>query len=329
MTLSIRNSEIFRAIKKIERDLEIMGQNVHNKSKLFLLNYETTVGSSIAVLNKSIIEPSFNIGVKSVKFRKKKRDSVLKNDISNRKITIAKKSSSHSWGFETDNTTELNSMDIEKECLVEETSFNYEEDRALASKDSEQTPKGSKILTKRALGKPLEKINFLDNDDNDILLDILLTFLPFLKTQVNIPVRKSFALDIGLDKVVGKFSQKKLQVVKKLFSRINDFREVSTPSKFAGIIRALFIFKSSLAQTSKKTEDMKILVNTDLKKSTGCLDWAVVIKKIPVGTSAEAVRTVLSKFEIIKSIKMQLVGLWQKAIVKFEQIDHADLVTTK
>ncbi|KAG9299609.1 hypothetical protein G9A89_020780 [Geosiphon pyriformis] len=56
---------------------------------------------------------------------------------------------------------------------------------------------------------------------------------------------------------------------------------------------------------------------------------AVVLKKILVGTLAEAVHAALSNFGIIKSIKMQLVGLWQKAVMEFEQLDQADLVTAE
>ncbi|KAG9295124.1 hypothetical protein G9A89_006105 [Geosiphon pyriformis] len=118
-------------------------------------------------------------------------------------------------------------------------------------------------------------------------------------------------------------------VVRKLFSKINGFGETSTLSKFAGIIRVLSTSKSSLAQASKKAEKAKILVNTNFKKSSKHSDWAVVIKKIPVGTSAEAVRAVLSKFGIIKLIKMQLVRLWQKAVIEFEWVDYADLVAAK
>ncbi|KAG9298409.1 hypothetical protein G9A89_000408 [Geosiphon pyriformis] len=65
------------------------------------------------------------------------------------------------------------------------------------------------------------------------------------------------------------------------------------------------------------------------KSSQEKLAMAVVLKKIPIGTLTKAVHTVLSEFGLIKSIKMQLVGLWQKAVVEFEQINHADLVVAK
>ncbi|KAG9302919.1 hypothetical protein G9A89_022336 [Geosiphon pyriformis] len=85
----------------------------------------------------------------------------------------------------------------------------------------------------------------------------------------------------------------------------------------------------SLAQASKKAEETKILVNTNLKKFSECSNWAVVLKEIPIETSTETVHAALSEFGLIKSIKMQLVRLWQKVVVEFEQINHADLVVAK
>ncbi|KAG9300023.1 hypothetical protein G9A89_009751 [Geosiphon pyriformis] len=209
--------------------------------------------------------------------------------------------------FETGDTTKSDSINMKEKCLVEETSFDYGEGGALVERDPNQTLTSSKVKTKKALGKPLSKINFSFNDvDDDILLDVPLKLLSPLKNLVNISVYKSFALDIGLDKMVGKSSQKKLQVVKRLFSKINGFGEVFTSSKFVGIIRALFTFESSLAQALKKAEKAKILVNIDLKKSTSCSDWAVVVKKIPVETFAEAVHAALSEFDTIKVIKANI-----------------------
>ncbi|KAG9306261.1 hypothetical protein G9A89_016165 [Geosiphon pyriformis] len=255
----------------------------------------------------SIIELGFNIGVKSAEPRKKRRDGALENNIGNWKFAIA----------ETGDITKSNSVNMEKKCLVEEISFNYGDNKAFNSKDSEHMLKSSKkTITKRMLEKLLEKINFLDDNSDNILLDKLVVLPPPLKNLVNVSIKKSFALDISLDNVVEKSAQEKLVVA-------------STPSKFAGIIRVTFTSELSLVQTSKKTEEVKILVNTNLKKSSGHSNWAVVLKEIPIGTLAEAVHTVLSEFRLIKSIKMQLVGLWQKAVIEFEQIDYANLVTTK
>ncbi|KAG9302032.1 hypothetical protein G9A89_021076 [Geosiphon pyriformis] len=274
------------------------------------------------------MEPSFNIGVKSAEFRKKRKGGVLENNIGNRKFAAAKVSNSCSWDSETSDTTESDSVDIEKECLIEKTSFDYEDSRAFAEENSEQILKSLKILTKKALGKPLGKINFLDDDIDNIFLDKPVVFPPPQKNLVNVSVRKFFALDISLDNVVKNSVQEKLVVVKKLFSRINGFGRTSISSKFAGIIKATFTSESSLAQASKKTEEVKILVNSNLKKSSGHSDQAVVLKKISVGTSTEAVHTALSSFGVVVSIKMQLVNLWQKAIIEFSKNQHRALLYT-
>ncbi|KAG9302152.1 hypothetical protein G9A89_020586 [Geosiphon pyriformis] len=252
------------------------------------------------------MEPGFNIGVKSAESRKKKRGNALENNIGNRKFTTAKVSSGHSWGSETGDTTESDSVDIKEKFLVEETSIDYREDGILAGRNLEQIPKSSKILTKKALSKPLRKIDFLGNDSDDIFLNKPVVFPPPLKKLVNVFVRKSFALDIGLDNVVGKSAQKKLVIIRKLFSKINGFGRASILLKFAGIIRVTFTSELSLVQTSKKTEEAKILVNTNLKKSSGHLNQTVVLKEIPIGTLTKAVRAVLSEFRLIKLIKMQL-----------------------
>ncbi|KAG9298752.1 hypothetical protein G9A89_012820 [Geosiphon pyriformis] len=256
-------------------------------------------------------------GFKAVVSRKKRKEGALAEGVGNRGIAV-------------EDTTESESIDMEKECLVEETSFNYGEGGALAGGDYDQMPTSSKVKTKKTLGKPLGKIDFSKDGSNDgVLSDAPLELLPPMKNLVNVPVRKSFVLDIGLDKVAGKSSQEKLIVVRKLFSGINGFGGASTPSKFSGIIRATFTSELGLMKATEKAIGANVMVNTDLKRSAGHSDRAVVLKKIPVGTSAEAVRTVLSEFGIIKLIKMQLVGLWQKAVVEFEQSEHADLVAAK
>ncbi|KAG9307663.1 hypothetical protein G9A89_023228 [Geosiphon pyriformis] len=84
----------------------------------------------------------------------------------------------------------------------------------------------------------------------------------------------------------------------------------------------------NLAQAMEKTRAANILVNTDLKKFFVHSDWIVVLKKIPIGILTETVHAVLSEFGIIVLIKMQLVGLWQKTVVKFEQIDQVNLVVS-
>ncbi|KAG9291303.1 hypothetical protein G9A89_021805 [Geosiphon pyriformis] len=146
----------------------------YDKSKPFILDYEATVDSSIAVMKKTAEASGSNASFKPVLLRKKRRG-------------------------EAGDTTGSNSIDMEEKCLVEETSFDFGE--------------GSKVKMTKALGKPLGKINFLAcNDDNNILLDAPLDLPPFLKNMVNVLVRKFFVLDIGLDKMFGKSSQEKLVV---------------------------------------------------------------------------------------------------------------------
>ncbi|KAG9290068.1 hypothetical protein G9A89_010374 [Geosiphon pyriformis] len=269
-------------------------------------------------MKKVVKEFRFGGGFKPVLSRKKRKCVVLEESISSKEDS------------KTGNTTKSESIDIEKKCLVEETSFDYGKRGTIIGRDHNYISKEPNVKTTKALGKPLDKINFSSYDDNDdVLLDTSLELPSPLKNLVTVSVRKSFTLDIDLDKIVGKSSQEKLMVIRKLFLKINGFGGTSTASKFAEIIRALFTSESSLAQASKKAEDVKILVNSNLKKSTGHLDQTVVVKEILVETSAEAVCAVLSEFGIIKLIKIQLVELWQKAVVEFEQLDHADLVAAK
>ncbi|KAG9288445.1 hypothetical protein G9A89_015651 [Geosiphon pyriformis] len=294
-----------------------------------MFDYKATVGPYTAIMKKAVKSSSSGDGFETVLSRKKRRSGVLEDGSSGKKVA-SKVQESHSWSSETGNTTESKSIDMEKECLVEETSFDFGKGSALAGGNHDQTPTSLKVKTKKALGKPLRKIDFSKkSDDNSILSDAPLELPSPLKNLVNVLVRKSFALDIGLDKVASNSSQEKLVVVRKLFFGINGFGGVSTPSKFSGIIRIMFTSESSLMKATDKATSTKILVNTDLKKSSERSDQAVVIKKIPIEISAEAVHTALSKFGVIKAIKMQLIGLWQKAVVEFEQPDQTDLVAAE
>ncbi|KAG9296020.1 hypothetical protein G9A89_011872 [Geosiphon pyriformis] len=251
-------------------------------------------------------------GFKAVASKKKRKGGALVEGVDNGRVA-AEVPGVCSWGSETGDTTESESVDMEEECLVEETSFDYGEGGALAGRDYDQTPTSSKVKTKKVLGKPLEKIDFSkDGSDDGVLSDAPLELPPSMKNLVNVPIRKSFALNIGLDKVAGKSSQEKLVVVRKLFSGINGFGGASTSSKFSMIIRAMFTSESSLMKATDKAAN-----------------WAVVIKEIPVGTLAKAVHAALSEFGVIKMIKMQLIELWQKAVVEFERSDQADLVAAE
>ncbi|KAG9300299.1 hypothetical protein G9A89_011372 [Geosiphon pyriformis] len=140
---------------------------------------------------------------------------------------------------------------------------------------------------------------------------------------------KSFALDIELSAVPGKTVSDKLICVKKIFYQVDGFGGASTPSKFPGIIRLSFTSEQSLIKARVMAISEKILVNDNLRKVNSHSDWEVIVKEIPVDLPKSAIETVFSKFGKIISIKVQLIGLWQKALVEYELSKIADLVATK
>ncbi|KAG9297989.1 hypothetical protein G9A89_018817 [Geosiphon pyriformis] len=101
-----------------------------------------------------------------------------------------------------------------------------------------------------------------------------------VKTQVEVSVKKSFALDINLSAVEGKSAMAKTQVIRKLFSKINGFGRATTPSKFEGIIRSTFTSSESMEKAMSLVKENNIIVNSDLKKQRIHSDWAMVIKEI-------------------------------------------------
>ncbi|KAG9297128.1 hypothetical protein G9A89_019409 [Geosiphon pyriformis] len=223
-----------------------------------------------------------NDNFKPIFSRKKKRGGVLENGFGS-KIVSSKIQNSHSWSSETSNTTESDSINIEEECLVEETSFRQESREESGGVDTDMTPKGLKrIVTKHFLGKLLGIINFgIENNDDDDILDGLLSFPLFfsLKHMVQVLVRKSFALDINLGVVADKSFQEKLAYVRKIFSGVNGFGG-----------RLLLPQNLAMMAVAKLTNDHDIVVNTNLKRpGNNCMNWAIVLKKISVGTSVEAV----------------------------------------
>ncbi|KAG9302790.1 hypothetical protein G9A89_009567 [Geosiphon pyriformis] len=82
-------------------------------------------------------------------------------------------------------------------------------------------------------------------------------------------------------------------------------------------------------KTKKLAIHEKIVVNNDLRKIDSCSNKKIIVKEIPVNLSKSAVEFVFSKFEKIVLIKIQLIGLWQKALVKFKSSEIADLVAVK
>ncbi|KAG9294217.1 hypothetical protein G9A89_021576 [Geosiphon pyriformis] len=140
---------------------------------------------------------------------------------------------------------------------------------------------------------------------------------------------KLFALDVELSNVPGKTNSDKLISIKKIFYRIDDFRDASIFLKFSKIIRSIFTSKSSLNKAKLMVINENVVVNTDLKKVNSCTNWKIIIKEIPVDLSKSAIKAVFSKFGKIISIRMQLIDLWQKAVVEFKSAEIVCLVVFK
>ncbi|KAG9303435.1 hypothetical protein G9A89_013761 [Geosiphon pyriformis] len=143
------------------------------------------------------------------------------------------------------------------------------EDGAFVERNPNQMPKNLHIMTKKVLEKPLGVIDY----------------------------------DIDLMAIAGKFSQKKLSFIRKIFLSMNGFERASTPSKFGGIIRATFTLEKAMMTAEKLANDHSVVINTNFKHPVNnCTNRAIVMKKIPVGTSIEAVHAAMSEFGLIKTL---------------------------
>ncbi|KAG9307278.1 hypothetical protein G9A89_017106 [Geosiphon pyriformis] len=268
-----------------------------------------TVGPVIAVMKKTIKVSGSEGGLKTVASRKKRKGDVLEESVDDKEIA-AKALGAHLWGSETDDTMKSESINMEEECLVEETSIDYGESGMFMGGDPDQTPKSLCVKTKKVLRKPLGVIDYDTVNVKDDVLDNFFLLPPPLpiKPSVLMSVCKSFALNIDLVTVAGKFFQEKLSFFRKIFSGVSGFGGASTPSKFGGIICATFTSEETMMAAARLANDRGVIVNTNLKcPSNNRTNWAIVLKDIPVGTSVEAVCTAVSEFGVIKMIKMQLV----------------------
>ncbi|KAG9287155.1 hypothetical protein G9A89_000658 [Geosiphon pyriformis] len=82
-------------------------------------------------MKNTIKVSGFESGFKVVALRKKRKRGVLAKGVDNRKIA-AEAFGTHSWGSETGDTTESESINMEEECLIEKTSVDYGESGAFA-----------------------------------------------------------------------------------------------------------------------------------------------------------------------------------------------------
>ncbi|KAG9299249.1 hypothetical protein G9A89_013897 [Geosiphon pyriformis] len=151
------------------------------------------------------------------------------------------------------------------------------------------------------VGSPLSSINYDMNDEKEVSLPSHLSFSlekvwvdpKIVKSQVEVAMKKLFTLDINLSAVEGKSATAKTQ-------------------KAASLAR-----------------ENNIIVNSDLKKQGICSDRAVVIKKILMDTLKEIIVAAVSEFGQVVSIRVQLIGLWQKAVVEFAESSQTDQLAAK
>ncbi|KAG9306514.1 hypothetical protein G9A89_004711 [Geosiphon pyriformis] len=189
------------------------------------------------------------------------------------------------------------------------------------------TPRANRLSTGMDFGSPFSFPNFtIDEEVKPFPSPIKKINFFIIKTQVEVPVKKSFALNINLLAVEDKSATAKTQLIRKIFSKINDFGGATTLSKFEGIIRSTFTSKESMRKAASLAKKKGIIVNNNMKKQELCLDWAVVIKEILMNMPKDMIIAIVSEFGIIKSIKIQLVGMWQKTVVKFADSDQAIVI---
>ncbi|KAG9290388.1 hypothetical protein G9A89_007119 [Geosiphon pyriformis] len=147
---------------------------------------------------------------------------------------------------------------------------------------------------------------------------------------MQVSVKKSFALNINFIIVADKFFQKKLSYVRKTFFGMNGFGRASVFLKFGGIIWVSFTFEKTIMAMVKLVNDYGIVVNTNFKHPVNnCMNQTIVLKEIPVETFIKAIYITVAEFGIIKSIKIQLIGLWQKVIIELNNQDQADFLAAE
>ncbi|KAG9294658.1 hypothetical protein G9A89_008137 [Geosiphon pyriformis] len=198
------------------------------------------------------------------------------------------------------------------------------------------TSKAKRVNTGTIFGSLLGSPDFTISN-NEIVLSLRVS-IPLdkkwidpkiVKTQVEMSVKKFFTLDIDLSAVEGKSAMAKTQVIRKLFSEINGFGRATTPSKFEGIIRSTFTSEGSMERAVLLARKKGIIVNSNLKRQEVHSDWAVIIKEILMNMPKDMIITTVAKFGENKSICIQLVGLWQKAVVKFAKSEQAVHLASK
>ncbi|KAG9306574.1 hypothetical protein G9A89_004771 [Geosiphon pyriformis] len=96
---------------------------------------------------------------------------------------------------------------------------------------------------------------------------------------------------------------------------------VATTSKTKHIIKSIFTSEISIKKAVLLAKKNKIIANIDVKKQEMHSDQTVIIKKNFIDTPKEIIITAVSKFGIIKLIKIQLIEIWQKTVIEFAKLD--------
>ncbi|KAG9304133.1 hypothetical protein G9A89_019695 [Geosiphon pyriformis] len=214
----------------------------------------------------------------------------------------------------------LSDMENMENMVTEETSYADLVAFEHGENENKTMPRKTRIQT-YVLGHP-PKVPTFDNmsDDDDVLM------LPFSKFASSVLLIKShaadtcsfkpvkfFTLDIKLSAVPGKTNSNKLIAA-------------STLSKFPDIIKSFFTSELSLKKAREMVINEKIFVNNDIRKVNSSLDQEVIVKEILVDLFRSAIEAVFSKFSRIVSIKLQLIGFWQKALVEYKSSEMANLI---
>ncbi|KAG9289809.1 hypothetical protein G9A89_015389 [Geosiphon pyriformis] len=193
------------------------------------------------------------------------------------------------------------------------------------------TPKTKRVNTGVNFGSPIGSLDFKMDEEvkplpsplrKKVLLDKIWINSKVIKTPVEVSVKKLFALDINLSAVEGKSAMKN-------FLNNQWFWGATTPLKFKGIIRSMFTSEKSMEMAASLARENKIVINTNLKKQGVHSDRAVVIKEILMDTPKEIIVATAAEFGEIRSIKIQLIGIWQKAVIEFTELGQAELLVSK
>ncbi|KAG9283969.1 hypothetical protein G9A89_005476 [Geosiphon pyriformis] len=159
-----------------------------------------------------------------------------------------------------------------------------------------------------------------DNSEADNMVDNITPKKTQTRTFVlRQPLRKLSFNDMSDVNDVLELHTKSHVLKKRSFEPVKLFAldvELSAMSgKTNGIIRALFTFEFSMNKAKELAIYKKIIVNDNLRKVNSHSNWEVIVKEISV--------------DLPKSVIESLIGLWQKAYMKFELLNMASSVASK